>query len=149
MSAPECSENQCIRNTNFRSNQTASLLHFRALVSGGFRNRVCRFRDAGTTLSDYLAGIHPEDVQRIADAINCTIVTREKYVQEYRLLQKDGNIRWVEARGECLYSEDGKPDRFVGVVVDITSQKNAQERQRLLAREADHRVKTSSPISAQ
>src|ERR1700755_3513669 len=36
---------------------------------------------------------------------------------------------------------DGEPDRFVGVVVDITSQKNAQERQRLLAREADHRVK--------
>ena len=34
-----------------------------------------------------------------------------------------------------------QPDRFVGVVVDVTSQKNAQERQRLLAREADHRVK--------
>ena len=97
--------------------------------------------DEGAPLSDYLAGIHPEDVQRIADAINRTIVTRERYVQEYRLLQKDGNIRWVEARGECLYREDGKPDRFVGVVVDVTNQKNAQERQRLLAREADHRVK--------
>jgi two-component sensor histidine kinase len=97
--------------------------------------------DRGAPLSDYLAGIHPEDVQRIADAVNHTVVTKEKYVQEYRLLQKDGNIRWVEVRGECLYSEDGKPDRFVGVVVDVTSQKNAQERQRLLAREADHRVK--------
>jgi two-component sensor histidine kinase len=97
--------------------------------------------DEGAPLSDYLAGIHPEDVQRITDAVNRTIVTREKYVQEYRLLQKDGNIRWVEARGECLYSADGKPDRFVGVVVDITSQKNAQERQRLFAREADHRIK--------
>lgn len=97
--------------------------------------------DKGAPLSDYLAGIHPEDVQRVADAVNHTLVTREKYVQEYRLLQRDGNIRWVEVRGECLSSEDGKPDRFVGVVVDITSQKNAQERQRLLAREADHRVK--------
>jgi two-component sensor histidine kinase len=97
--------------------------------------------DQGAPLSDYLAGIHPEDVQRIAEAINHTVVTREKYVQEYRLLQKDGNIRWVEVRGECLYSEDGKPDRFVGVVVDVTGQKIAQERQRLLAREADHRVK--------
>ncbi len=97
--------------------------------------------DKGAPLSDYLAGIHPEDVQRIADAVNHTVVTGEKYVQEYRLLQKDGNIRWVEVRGECLYSEDGRPDRFVGVVVDITNQKNAQERQRLFAREADHRVK--------
>src|ERR1700678_172569 len=51
------------------------------------------------------------------------------------------SIRWVEACGECLSGEDGRPSRFVGVVVDITTQKNAQERQRLLAREADHRVK--------
>jgi two-component sensor histidine kinase len=97
--------------------------------------------DKGAPLSDYLAGIHPEDVQRIADAVNHTVATGEKYIQEYRLIQKDGIIRWVEVRGECLYSGDGKPDRFVGVVVDITSQKSAQERQRLLAREADHRVK--------
>jgi two-component sensor histidine kinase len=97
--------------------------------------------EEGAPLGDYLAGIHPEDADRIANAVNHTVITREKYVQEYRLLQKDGNIRWVETRGECLVGEDGKPDRFVGVVVDVTNQKNAQERQRLLAREADHRVK--------
>jgi two-component sensor histidine kinase len=41
--------------------------------------------------------------------------------------------------GACRKS--GKPSNFVGVVVDITNQKEAQERQRLLAREANHRVK--------
>ena len=95
----------------------------------------------GAPLAEYLAGVHPEDAERIANAVNQTLITQERYAQEYRLLQKDGNTRWVEARGECLYDEDGKPDRFVGVVVDVTNQKNAQERQRLLAREADHRVK--------
>ena len=97
--------------------------------------------EKGAPLADYLAGIHPEDVERIANAVNHTVATQEKYAQEYRLVRKDGAIRWVEARGECLYGEDGKPDRFVGVFVDVTGQKNAQERQRLLAREADHRVK--------
>ena len=97
--------------------------------------------DEGAPLAEYLAGIHPEDAERIASAINHAAATGEKYLQEYRLLQKNGNTRWVEARGECLYGKDGKPDRFVGVVVDITIQKEAQERQRLLAREADHRVK--------
>jgi two-component sensor histidine kinase len=97
--------------------------------------------DKGAPLAEYLAGIHPEDAERIADAVNRTVTTGERFVQEYRLLRKDGSIRWVEARGECLAGEDGRPSRFVGVVVDITSQKNAQERQRLLAREADHRVK--------
>jgi two-component sensor histidine kinase len=97
--------------------------------------------DKGAPFAEYLAGIHPEDAERIASAVNRTVTTGERYVQEYRLLRKDGSIRWVEARGECLAGEDGGPARFVGVVVDITSQKNAQERQRLFAREADHRVK--------
>ena len=97
--------------------------------------------EEGAPLAEYLAGIHPEDAHRIASAINHATATGEKYHQEYRLLRKNGNIRWVEARGECLYGKDSKPDRFVGVVVDITIQREAQERQRLLAREADHRVK--------
>ncbi|HEX8710439.1 MAG TPA: PAS domain-containing protein [Terracidiphilus sp.] len=97
--------------------------------------------EMGAPLAEYLAGIHPEDAERIANAVNHAVATGEKYVQEYRLLQKNGNIRWVEARGECLQDEDGKPVRFVGVVVDVTDQKNAQERQVLLAREANHRVK--------
>ena len=97
--------------------------------------------EKGSPLADYLAGIHPEDVERITEAVNHVLATREKYIQEYRLLQKDGTIRWLETRGECLYDENGKPSRFVGVVVDITNQKEAQERQRLLAREANHRVR--------
>ena len=97
--------------------------------------------DNGAPLAEYLAGIHPEDVEQIAGAMNHAVATGEKYIQEYRLLQKEGTIRWVEARGECLYDENGRPSRFVGVVVDITNQKEAQERQRLLAREANHRVK--------
>lgn len=97
--------------------------------------------EEGAPLAEYLAGIHPEDVKRISEAVNHVVATGEKYIQEYRLLQKDGTIRWVEARGECLRDENGKPSNFVGVVVDISSQKEAQERQRLLAREANHRVK--------
>jgi len=97
--------------------------------------------EKGTPLAEYLAGIHPEDVERVAGAMNHTLATGEKYTQEYRLPHKDGTIRWVEARGDCLYDENRKPSRFVGVVVDITNQKEAQERQRLLARETNHRVK--------
>jgi two-component sensor histidine kinase len=97
--------------------------------------------EKGAPLAEYLAGIHPDDVKRISEAVGHAVVTGGKYIQEYRLLQKDGTIRWVEARGECLRDEIGKPSNFVGVVVDISSQKEAQERQRLLAREANHRVK--------
>jgi len=98
--------------------------------------------EKGAPLADYLAGIHSEDVERVGLAVNQAVATGEKYVQEYRLARKDGTVRWVEARGKCLRDENGKLSNFVGVVVDITNQKEAQERQRLLAREANHRVKS-------
>jgi PAS domain S-box-containing protein len=75
--------------------------------------------EKGAPLVEYLAGIHSEDVERISGAVNHAVATGEKYIPEYRLVQKDGTIRWVEARGECLQDENGRREHFVGVVVDI------------------------------
>jgi PAS domain-containing protein len=44
--------------------------------------------EKGAPLADYLAGIHPEDVERIANAVNHTVATQEKYAQEYRLVER-------------------------------------------------------------
>ncbi len=95
----------------------------------------------GAPWAEYLKAIHPEDVDRIAGAVNETVLTGKKYVEEYRLRAKGGSTRWVEARGACLRDDEGRPSRFFGVVIDITEHKEAQERQRLLAREMNHRVK--------
>ncbi|WP_243369395.1 PAS domain-containing protein [Microvirga solisilvae] len=93
--------------------------------------------EAGAHLADYLAGIHPEDVGRIEKAIDHAIATGEKYTQQYRLLHKDGTIRWVEAQGQCLYDETGKPLRFPGAAVDITKAKQAD----LAIRESEARFR--------
>jgi two-component sensor histidine kinase len=97
--------------------------------------------ERGAPASEYRAGIHPDDVERIAAAVTHTVLTGDRFIQEYRLLGKDSRIHWVEARGEIVYDEYRKPSRLVGVVVDITNQKEAQERQRLLLRETNHRLK--------
>ena len=95
----------------------------------------------GVPIAEYLTAIHPEDVDRVKDSFNRAVATGEKFVQEYRLLTKNNVTRWVETHGECLYLGNGKPPRFVGVVVDITDHVEAQERQRLLLLEMNHRVK--------
>jgi two-component sensor histidine kinase len=97
--------------------------------------------ETGTPVADCLAAIHRDDVGRIEQAVKETLATGNRYIQECRLQKDGGVLRWIETRGECLYDIDGKPSRFVGVVVDITDQKEAQERQRLLAKESNHRVK--------
>ncbi|WLA51436.1 PAS domain-containing protein [Bradyrhizobium elkanii] len=47
--------------------------------------------EKGAPLSEYVAGIHPEDVERTTAAVSLAVATGEKYIQEYRLLHKDGN----------------------------------------------------------
>jgi len=83
--------------------------------------------ETGAPIAEYFGGIHPDDRERIGEAVNHTIATGCKYVQEYRLLQQDGTTRWIDARGECLYDDNGKPWRFIGTVVDITQRKRIEE----------------------
>ncbi len=82
--------------------------------------------EQGASISQFPTAIHADDIGRVKAAIERSIATGEKYSQECRLIQKDGSIRWVVARGECHYSRKGRPLRFAGAVVDITDRKRAE-----------------------
>jgi PAS domain S-box-containing protein len=82
--------------------------------------------EKGAPLSDYLAGIHPDDVERVSKAIHHAVASGEKCILEYRVLPKDGEIHWLEVHGRCLYNEAGQPWRMPGVAVDITQRKRAE-----------------------
>lgn len=82
--------------------------------------------ESGAPLADYLAGIHPNDVERVSEAIQQAIVTGEKCILEYRVVSRDATIHWLEVHGQCLYDEAGKPWRMPGVAVDISDRKRAE-----------------------
>jgi PAS domain S-box-containing protein len=84
---------------------------------------------AGAPIAEFLAGIHPEDQARTKDAIERALGTGAKYAEEFRLVQADGSVRWVFARGRCQL-QAGVPVRFPGVVFDITDRKRAEEQLR-------------------
>jgi PAS domain S-box-containing protein len=48
------------------------------------------------------------------------------FLTEYRIVQPDGSIRWMLARGRCYLKQTGEADRFIGVSIDITSRKRAE-----------------------
>ena len=56
---------------------------------------------------------------------------------EYRVIGSHGQLdRWVAAKGQVYFDGAGRPQRFVGIVIDITEQKQLnEERERILARE--------------
>jgi PAS domain S-box-containing protein len=92
--------------------------------------------------SRWRAGVHPEDLPRL-DA-HRDKVWRERRREsniEYRIVHADGEMRWIEARSFTSYDHNGRPQRVVGVNIDITERKRAEEHQRVLVAELDHRVK--------
>ena len=83
----------------------------------------------------------PEDRERI-NSLRLQVFRdqRGEYSTEYRIVRA-GEVRWIESRSFISYKSDGRPQRVIGVNIDITERKRAEERQRILIAELDHRVK--------
>ncbi|MGY2046720.1 PAS domain-containing protein [Methylobacterium sp. JK268] len=85
--------------------------------------------DVPVTMTDYFAGLHPEDREATSAAYLATLDprTRPVYDVEYRTVGKeDGIVRWVAAKGRGIF-EDGRCVRVVGTAIDVTARKRAEE----------------------
>lgn len=84
----------------------------------------------------WLNSVHPDDLAQTEIALQQAMLQRIEYHQEYRTLWADGSLHWTEARGQFIYNAQGQPTHMIGVLIDITERKQAeQERERLLERE--------------
>ncbi|MGE0255009.1 MAG: PAS domain S-box protein [Alphaproteobacteria bacterium] len=86
------------------------------------------------------AFMHPDDRPRVVDAMARTIAGEGPYRLEFRIVRRDGEVRWVASAGDLMRHSD-RSDRIVGVVRDITERRSAEERQALVTAELDHRVR--------
>lgn len=72
----------------------------------------------------FCARVHPQDLARVrAGELRC-IETGENHDEEYRVIWPDGSVRWLRETGNVLKDGDGKTVRMMGVVRDITEEKN-------------------------
>jgi PAS domain S-box-containing protein len=86
--------------------------------------------------------VHPYDRERVRQLLASAIAERADYDAEYRACWPDGSTRWVTTRGRGLYDEEGEPLRMIGVALDITERKVAEDTLRRYAEaltEADRR----------
>ena len=78
--------------------------------------------EIGENELDWTSLVHPEDVSRVQDEhLRHFRGETDQYNCEYRIRAKDGNWRWVLARGRLVTrSASGEPLRFIGTQLDIT-----------------------------
>lgn len=75
--------------------------------------------------------LHPDDVSKTLPLIHQTLDgERPVFDATYRMRLASGQYRWFQGRGAVLRSADGQPQRFAGVLTDVTARVEAdQQRQ--------------------
>jgi PAS domain S-box-containing protein len=70
--------------------------------------------------------IHPDDRAVCERVTQDAVANRRSYYLEYRVLHKDGSVRWASERTQPIYDDNGRPLYIDGVIFDITERKKAE-----------------------
>jgi two-component system nitrate/nitrite sensor histidine kinase NarX len=81
----------------------------------------------GATYEAFLQCVHPEDRQRVMDAVDDSVEQGADYAIEHRIVWPDGTVHWVSETGDVFRDEQGRAMRMLGIVQDITDRQRAQE----------------------
>jgi PAS domain S-box-containing protein len=81
----------------------------------------------GGTYEAFLESVHPEDRQYVIASVKISMEEDEDYDIVHRIVWPDGTIRWVAEKADIIRDENGNPIRMLGVVLDITKNKQAED----------------------
>ncbi|MCT7968106.1 PAS domain-containing protein [Laspinema sp. D1] len=90
-----------------------------------------------------IAMIHPSDRARVEHQSRCCSEEGIEFNTEYRIYRPDGQMRWIVAKARAFQDETGKPLRVIGVNMDVTDRKLAEE----ALRESEQRFRVAQELS--
>ena len=71
--------------------------------------------------------VHEDDRERVAHAIQVAKERHEDFGVDVRVVWGDGTTHWLRSRGRFYYAPNGEAARSVGISLDITERKRAEE----------------------
>jgi PAS domain S-box-containing protein len=94
----------------------------------------------GDTSQLWPSPVHPDDVAAVDQAVADSLQHASEFSSEFRIIRPDGRQRWISARGSVICDGERRPSRMVGINIDITEQKQAEEQIRSLNTTLESRV---------
>lgn len=82
----------------------------------------------GATYEAFLEAVHPDDRNKVINAVNDSLTNDTPYSVSHRVLHPDGAVHFVEERGDIQRDETGKPVLMTGTVQDVTEIRSVQKR---------------------
>jgi PAS domain S-box-containing protein len=94
--------------------------------------------------------VHPEDLQNALRSVDQAIQTGEPTTHEFRVICSDDSVHWMSGRWQVFKDKTGKPLRMIGVNIDITERKKAEEALAKIEiarkQEIHHRIKNNLQV---
>lgn len=78
-------------------------------------------------LDELKARIHPEDTERVTEAVRGMYEEDKPLAVEYRIFMPDGSVRYLRDQAELQRSPEGVPLAMHGTVLDVTESRAAAE----------------------
>ncbi len=75
----------------------------------------------------FLACLHPDDRERIKNAVEQVFRNSGSFKEEYRVVHPDGSEYWICVTGKCQFSDSGQPERIMGASLNITEKRRAND----------------------
>lgn len=79
------------------------------------------------SVRSYASVIHPADQSRLELALAKSVTNKQPWLLQYRVINKSGELRWVEERGRAEYNQQGEVIYLDGFILDITEEKNLKQ----------------------
>jgi len=90
-------------------------------------------RDRMITQEQWMASVHPDDLDTLLYDLGEAKKTAGQYHTEYRSLRGDGTTIWVASNGRVMLDEEGRPSRVVGTMSDISRRRHVEDKLRSTA----------------
>lgn len=95
----------------------------------------------GGDKDEYRSALHPDD-RHLVSKFHDLADKQDSFTAEYRVMQADGTTLWLRGRGQVIArAPDGKAERLVNIVTDVTEYKAAEDHIQFLMHEISHRSK--------
>lgn len=75
--------------------------------------------------------IHPDDLDDLNEKWAASTAAHEEYANEFRIVHKDGSIRWLATSAAAIRDPQGRVLSHIGMSIDVTERKTAEEKLRL------------------
>ena len=79
-----------------------------------------------TSYDSFLQSVHAEDRSAFVRWCEQAMRERSRTVLEFRIVRGDGIVRWLRSTGRAMTDEGGRVVRMVGVVDDVTEEKQGR-----------------------